>query len=153
VMGFLRKVAARHPDQTLPGYQGTTEGVVAQVKAAYEALKSDVDLTYINSTIAFSPEDTLAVQRVRLPRESLTRGAANCIDGTVLLASILEAVSLNPAIVVVPGHAFLGWEEWEDSATWRYVETTMIASQPFEAACALADAVAKQSEEMRLKRN
>ena len=73
-------------------------------------------------------------QRTRLPRESLRHKSANCIDGTVLMASLLEAASLQPAIVLVPGHAFVGWETWEGTDEWDYLETTMIASHDFEAA-------------------
>ena len=76
-----------------------------------------------------------ATQRTRLPRESLAGRAANCIDGAVLFASLLEGASLNPAIVLVPGHAFVGWEAWEDAGEWQFLETTMVGSHDFEAAC------------------
>jgi hypothetical protein len=104
------------------------------VKALYDALKNTGQITYVNSLIAFTPEEGLSTQRVRLPRESLQDKQANCIDGTVLFASLLEGVSLNPAIVVVPGHAFVGWETWRDSDEWEYLETTMIGTHDFEAA-------------------
>lgn len=142
VMAFLAKVRDHHPGRALAGYQGSRAGVVAQVKAAYEAVAADVDVTYVNSEIAFSPTDTVAVQRVRLPREVLADGAANCIDGTLLLASLLEAMSLNPAIVTVPGHAFLGYEEWSDSGDWKFVETTMLGTHPFDVACERAESQA-----------
>ena len=73
-------------------------------------------------------------QRTRLPRESLRHKSANCIDGTVLMASLLEAASLHAAIVLVPGHAFVGWETWPGTDEWDYLETTMIATHDFEAA-------------------
>lgn len=142
VMAFLAKVRDHHPGKALAGYQGNRAGVLAQVKAAYEAVAAEVDVSYVNSVMAFSPTDTVAVQRVRLPRDVLADGAANCIDGTALLASLLEAMSLNPAIVTVPGHAFLGYEEWSDSGDWKFLETTMLGTQPFEVACARADAQA-----------
>ena len=63
---------------------------------------------------------------MRLPRESLTAGTANCIDGAVLFASLLEGISLSPALVIIPGHALVAWETWEDSGEWDYLETTMI---------------------------
>ena len=50
------------------------------------------------------------------------------------MASLLEAASLQPAIVLVPGHAFVAWETWEGTDEWDYLETTMIASHDFEAA-------------------
>ncbi len=111
--------------------------MITQVQAAYEAVEAEINVQYVNSTIAFFPTDTVALQRVRLPRESLADGAANCIDGTVLLASLLETMSLHPGIVVVPGHAFLGWEEWGGLNDWRFVETTMLGPHPFQAAAAL----------------
>ena len=60
--------------------------------------------------------------------------SANCIDGTVLFASLLESASLHAAIVLIPGHAFVGWEKWRGSDEWDYLETTMIDSHDFEAA-------------------
>ncbi len=74
------------------------------------------------------------MQRIRLPRETLEKRSANCIDGTVLMASVLEAASLNPAIVLVPGHAFLAWEMQNGSNEWDYLETTLIGSREFEVA-------------------
>lgn len=151
VLAFLAKVRDHHPGKALAGYQGNRAGVVAQVKAAYEAVASEVDVSYVNSVIAFSPTDTVAVQRVRLPRDVLADGAANCIDGTVLLASLLEAMSLNPAIVTVPGHAFLGYEAWSDSGDWKFVETTMLGTHPFDVACARAEAQAASLQAQQTK--
>jgi len=135
LMSFLRIAADAHPDKRLVGYQGDkAAGVRSQVKALFEALKTSGNITYVNSVIAFSPEEGPSTQRVRLPRESLRDSQANCIDGTVLFASLLEGISLNPAIVVVPGHAFVGWETWDESGEWEYLETTMIGSHDFDAA-------------------
>lgn len=135
LMKFLRAAAGLHADGRLRGYQGDKNaGVGTQVEAIFNALKKEASLTYVNSVIAFSPEDGAVNQRVRLPRESLEDKQANCIDGTVLFASLLEAASLHPAIVVVPGHAFVAWETWEKSGEWKYLETTMIGSHNFQQA-------------------
>ncbi len=126
LMGFLRTAAALLSDG-LVGYQGDKEaGVGSQVEAIFNSLKEDAKITYVNSVIAFSPEEGTANQRVRLPRESLKNGTANCIDGTVLFASLLEGISLNPALVILPGHAIVAWETWDKSGEWDYLETTMI---------------------------
>ncbi len=69
-----------------------------------------------------------------LPRESLEDKQANCIDGAVLFATLLEAASLNPALVIVPGHAFVAWETWSGSNVWNYLETTMIGTHSFQEA-------------------
>ena len=128
VMAFLRKAAAHHPQKRLAGYQSD---VTAQARAIFDALKEDADITYVNSLIAFNPDESARGQRVRLPRESLAERQANCIDGTLLFASLLEAASLHPAIVVVPGHAFVAWERGADSGRWAYLETTMIGTNTF----------------------
>lgn len=124
LMSFLSAPAKLRPDG-LVGYQGKETDVEAQAEALFNALK-ERGIKYVNSVIAFSPEEGTRNQRVRLPRESLDSKTANCIDGTVLFASLLEGISLNPAIVVVPGHAFVGWQIWDNKDEWHYLETTMI---------------------------
>jgi hypothetical protein len=146
IMSFLRTVVDKHPEGRLDGYQGSSEVVEPQVQALYEALK-DTGITYINSVIAFDPQEGTSSQRLRLPRESLRDRAANCLDGTVLVASLLEAMSLNPAIVLVPGHAFAAWETWPDSGEWRYLETTMIGSHDYDAARRRGDQLARTYEQ------
>lgn len=131
MMEFQRTVAKRHPQGRLVGYQGPVE---PQAQAIFEALKQDAGVTYVNSLLAFSPDQTAQTQRVRLPRESLKDGTANCIDGTLLFASLLEGISINPAIVIVPGHALVGWQTSQDKDEWQYVETTMINTNSFKEA-------------------
>jgi hypothetical protein len=143
VMEFLPTVVAKHPDKRLVGYQVDETEVALQVQAVFEALKQS-GTKYVNSVIEFTPEPGSANQRVRLPRESLHNTSANCIDGTVLVASLLEAISLHPAIVIVPGHAFVAWETFRESGTWRYLETTMIPTHSFAEACARAEQSAAQ---------
>ena len=128
VMRFLRSAAQHHPDKRLTGYQ--SDPIEPQVEAIFAALKAEGQITYVNSVIAFNPEQSARSQRVRLPRECLAEQQANCIDGTVLFASLLEAASLNPALVIVPGHALVGWQAdpTNQPQLWNYLETTMIGS-------------------------
>jgi hypothetical protein len=63
-----------------------------------------------------------------------------------LYASLLEAMSLRTAIVLIPGHALVAWEAWPDSGEWHHLETTKTNSQPFETACQLGDTVAARYE-------
>jgi hypothetical protein len=138
LMRFLREAASLHPQHTLGGYQPRNtlpeqmdQIVTPQVKALYAALKA-AGITYVNSVLNVNPQQGVSSQRVRLPRESLADREANCIDGTVLFASLLEGISINAAICAVPGHAFLAWETWDGYDDWRYLETTMIGSSSFE---------------------
>lgn len=131
VIGFLRKAAEKHPERKLAGYQSD---VALQARAIFDALKEDSQIVYVNSLIAFNPDESARGQRVRLPRETLSEKQANCIDGTLLFASLLEAISINPALVIVPGHAFVGWEKGQNSGAWEYLETTMIDTNQFSEA-------------------
>ena len=133
VFEVLRTAAASLRDGSIASYQVDAKGVSAQVKAFYGALQS-VGITYVNSVLCFGPIPGVLAQRIRLPRESITHRSANCIDGTVLFASVLEAASLRPAIVLVPGHAFLAWETTGGSNDWDYLETTMLGSKSFDKA-------------------
>jgi hypothetical protein len=109
-------------------------GVRAQVEALYHALAVR-NTRYVDSTLDFNPAAQVqASQRVRLPRQSLVARQANCIDGTLLLASLLEHIGIEPAIVIIPGHAFLAWAPERGSDKWRYLETTVIGVNPFDKA-------------------
>jgi len=152
-MKFLRLAAKHHTSGQLAGYQGSRSEIPLQVKALFDALKSEGEITYVNSLIDFNPQQGSASQRVRLPRESLADKQANCIDGTVLFASLLEGISLSPAIVLVPGHAFVAWDTWRDSNEWKYLETTMMGTNTFEEACTSAEKTAafyKRREKLTL---
>jgi hypothetical protein len=133
VMQVLRRAADLHPERTIVGYQVDASGVKEQVRAIFNALKTE-GIVYINSVLSLGATKGEYMQRVRLPRESLATKSANCIDGTVLMASLLEAASLNPGLVLVPGHAFLAWQPQDGSDEWDFLETTMIGSHDFDAA-------------------
>lgn len=108
--------------------------VNGQVAALYQSLQ-EAEVVYVNSVIDYGASTGMVTQRTRLPRESLVMRSLNCIDGTVLTASLIEGISLNPAIVLVPGHALVAWETWSGSNKWRFLETTLIGSADFESAC------------------
>ena len=109
--------------------------VRAQACAIFAALKQDANVVYVNSPLAMGREAGQVTQRVRLPTESLAAGgSANCIDGTVLFASLLELASIDPLLVLVPGHAFVGWRIWRGVDQYEFLETTMIGGNTFAAA-------------------
>ncbi|MBI1325727.1 hypothetical protein GC170_21395 [bacterium] len=107
------------------------------MRAISEVLK-DENLVYVNSTIDFGRTQSLNGQRVRLPRESLRHKTANYLGGALLFASLMEANSLNPGLVFVPGHALVAWQKLlvdleDDTDTdlpknWDFLERTMLIS-------------------------
>lgn len=151
ILDFLRTAADHTKSQAMTGYQTDAAGIRDHVRAIYTALKAS-EIVYINSTIAFGGTSRETIQRIRLPRESLASRSANCIDGTVLMASLLEATGIDPVLVVVPGHAYLGFRPVKKVDNFEYVETTMIATHSFEEATAVATArTAKATALERIK--
>jgi hypothetical protein len=133
VMECLLRAAARLP-AGIGGHVRDPDAVRTQVQAIYETL-AEVKLAYVNSVQAVGDARAF-VQRVRLPAESLRGRAANCLDRTLLFASLLEAASLRPALVVLPGHALLAWNG--GAGAWEHLETTVSSVQPFASACEIA---------------
>ena len=131
VQDCMRAAASLCDPPQLWGYQSSEESVTQQVRAIFNALKQR-GVVYVNSVLDYGAPPRTSIQHTRMPIESLRSQSANCIDGTVLMASLLEGISLNPAIVLVPGHALVGWQVWEGKEQWSYLETTMIATSSFE---------------------
>jgi len=124
----------RHPERRLDGYQ---RAVNLQAHAFYDTLKHDIRVAYINSLVSFNPNAAALDQRVRLPRESLAARSANCLDAALLVASLLEACTLNPTLLIGRDHALVGWETRPGSNVWEFLETTVFLTNDFAAARAL----------------
>ena len=122
------------PGRRIWGYQGKPdpEATATQVKALFDALK-EAGIAYVDSVIDFGTAGQVT-QRTRLPRESLRHRSANCIDGTVLFASLLEGTA-SPRAGADPRPRLPGLADVErGSDEWDYLETTLISSHDFEAA-------------------
>ena len=141
VLRFLREAVDHVPGKRFVGYQLDEAQVPLQVEAIYNALRQS-GILYVNSLTDFAVDPGTFSQRVRLPSEAIADRMANCIDGVLLFASLLEGISLNPAIVIVPGHAFLGWQTWPQQG-WCLLETTMLSTHDFAAARARGDELAR----------
>jgi hypothetical protein len=126
---FLQRAKARAPRETFAGEQMPT---IPQVWAIWDELKAR-GVSYVMDPETLS--DLGAVQRTRLPSEVLASTNAQCLESTILFATLLEAIGLRPLIVYVPGHAFVGWHTVEESGlagdSIVYLETTMVHDAPF----------------------
>src|SRR4051794_27429511 len=86
----VRRAAALHPDKRLAGYlHGGPDRVREQVRALYQWLR-ECEIAYINAVTDYGAAPGTVTQRTRLPGKSLARKSANCLDGSVLFASLLE---------------------------------------------------------------
>lgn len=122
------------PRRSLGGYSGyesiTTDEranrTLAQAEAIFYAIKGQ-GISYVNAPVGLRGS-----QRVRLPADSLIEKSGNCVEGSVLFASAFEALGMNPALVAVPNHMFVGVETYDGSGRYVFIETTMVGSASFE---------------------
>lgn len=109
------------------GYQGTQTDVQMQVYAIWNALqRRGIKYSSITTPTAVSSE--VYSQYVRFFDDSLINSQANCVDGTVLFASILRRIGIAPKLMLKPGHMFLAYELVPNSNKLAFLETTIIGN-------------------------
>ncbi|MBL9114764.1 MAG: hypothetical protein JNJ83_07120 [Verrucomicrobiaceae bacterium] len=91
------------------GYQSQNpEDVVTQVFAIWNILqRRGIKYSDISTT---TPDALVYSQTVRFVDDSIKGSQANCVDGSVLLASVLQKIGIKSHLVIVPGHCFLAFE-------------------------------------------
>lgn len=77
---------------------------------------------YVNISAA---DRGAGLQLIRRPRETIDMRAANCVDGTLVFASVLENIGMQPVLLYTPNHAFVGVRTSPGGAVLA-IETTMV---------------------------
>jgi hypothetical protein len=111
--------------ESFSGYQQDEAEVIRQVYAIWDALVTR-DVRYSSITATSVKAQSVASQHVRLIEESLNNSQANCVDGSVLLASALRKIGIEPFLVLVPGHCYVGFYVDEQKEKMLAIETTML---------------------------
>jgi hypothetical protein len=124
---LLRRALDVNVVQQFKGYQGTQQDVIREVFAIWNVLQRE-GVKYSSITTPSSQSSAVFSQHVRFPDESVKFAQANCADGTVLFASALYKLGINPALIKVPGHMFLGFFTDAQRQHLAFVETTMIGT-------------------------
>jgi transglutaminase-like putative cysteine protease len=111
------------------------DNVLDYLQIIYRYLQ-DEGINYINVPGNFF--ETLS-QQVLLPDEVISLGGGNCIDGSLLFASLLEQMGVRPVVVVrngpPSGHAWVGvWSAPTGGTLWPIETTSMGSGEPWEAA-------------------
>jgi hypothetical protein len=96
-----------------------------QVFAIWSALQKR-GIQYSSTTTTPGSSKTVLSQYVRFVDQSLAHTQANCVDGSVLLASILRKISIEPFLVTVPGHMYVGFYLGAGKSQFVGLETTVI---------------------------
>lgn len=99
-------------EPSFTGYQTEDiNDVKMQVTAIYATLQEE-NIAYTMPPASFERMG----QRVRVPQEVLQNKQGTCIDLAVLFASCLEAVNIHSLLIVIKGHAFIGY--WLEEKTF-----------------------------------
>ena len=133
----LIRAAADYTDSGIisSGYSGASNDedgkVWNRLEAIWEAQSRDYEITYVDTPVDFTPG---SVQRIRLPAEVLEQRSGNCIELALLYASAAEALRLEAAIVLVPGHAFVAIRTDQEGGNYYSIETTLVGRSTLEEA-------------------
>jgi hypothetical protein len=72
--------------------------------------------------------------------ESIKASQANCVDGSVLMASILRKIGMDVDLVMVPGHCLLAFTDGDKENPLRFfLETTMLGNDDLQPVSKLPD--------------
>jgi hypothetical protein len=139
IQRFVGTVAARHKQIFYGAVTGQKNAQEARTilrdiaKKIFMMLKEKAYLSYVPSAQSFGTDSHQIAQRVRLPWQSLPEesgqyGQAYCLDGALLFASLLENIMIEPLIVLVPHHAFVGWHILPEVNAYDFLDLTMLDS-------------------------
>jgi hypothetical protein len=106
--GILKEALESELVNSFTGYQSDNpDEVIAQVFAIWNVLqRRGIKYSDISSTV---PSKLVVSQSVRFLDDSIDATQANCVDGSVLMASILRKIGIDAHLVMVPGHCFLAF--------------------------------------------
>ncbi len=114
------------------GYQSRDPKMVEkQVYALWYVLqKRDFKYSSISNTSLSS--NVVVAQRVRTFNEALAASQINCVDGSALFASLLKAINIDPVLIRLPGHMFVGYYTDKSQKSLQFLETSMIGDVNLE---------------------
>ena len=106
-----------------------------QVQAIWDALASR-GLSYVNVATDSGTSPLVSTQYVRFLDQSVRDHGANCVDASVLFASVLRRIGLRPVLLFRPGHCFTAFYDAPEGGRLVAFETTFLGAAPFSAALA-----------------
>lgn len=111
------------------GYQsGSDEEVLRQVYAIWDLMVAR-DVRYSSITTTAADSDEVLSQNVRLLEDTVNNQQANCVDGSVLLVSLLRKIDIESNLILVPGHCYMGFYLDKAKTKFLALETTLIGSE------------------------
>lgn len=116
--------------ENFTGYAGAdAEQVLRQAWAVWHALSAR-GIRYSGADPGVDRGPSVFSQHVRFLADTWNDRSANCIDGSALLVSALQRIGLRSFLVLIPGHAFVGFYTDAAAEHAAYLETTLLGDRP-----------------------
>lgn len=139
---ILKEALATKFISSIAAYQGKKDvdtKTLVLVAAIWKVLH-DRGIQYSSITTTSTVDNNIYSQNVRTFDNSLKTNQANCVDGTIVFASILRATGIATTLVLTSNHCFLGFKTSPDSNNLIYLETTLLSDSEFIAVAKTAKA-------------
>ena len=95
----------------IDGYESRSRERVWEIASAVYTAIASLGLSYSVAPTSFERNG----QKIRLPSQIISGEVANCLDVSMLFASVLEQAGLNPMVALLEGHAMVGvWLQPEE---------------------------------------
>ena len=133
INSFLQEALARGGVPRFAGYATGAQAVVPQVQAVWDTLAAR-GLRYVDLATFSGGVPEVTTQYVRFLGDSVRDQGANCVDASVLLASIFRRIGLRPVLLFKPGHCFVAVYDAAQDGHLVALETTMLGTAPFSSA-------------------
>lgn len=130
ISAILQEAAARDGLARFSGYEFGPESVVRQMSAIWDALAAR-GLAYVDIATTSGSTTDVETQYVRFLDQSLHDQGANCVDGSVLFASIFRRIGLRPVLLFRPGHCLVAVYDSSEGGHLMGLETTLLSTGTF----------------------
>jgi hypothetical protein len=110
------------------GYQSGPENTMLQAYALWDLLVAR-NIQYSSITASAVHSELVGSQHVRMIEQSINNSQANCVDGSVLWASLLQRIGIDSYLVVEAEHCYAGFYLDAEHTAGFAVETTLVGSE------------------------
>lgn len=110
------------------GYQSGPENVVLQAYALWDLLVAR-NIQYSSITASAAHSELVGSQHVRMIEQSINNSQANCVDGSVLWASLMQRIGIDSFLVMEAEHCYAGFYLDPEHTIGFAVETTLVGSE------------------------
>ena len=134
INGVLSDALKSKKVSSFSGTSGDEESQLEEINAIWETLRHRGMHYSSITTTADDDNSDLSSQHVRLLGQSINFSQANCVDGSVLLASILRKIGFDVSLIATDDHMYVAVASGKDGDSLMCIETTMLGDSSLDEA-------------------